>query len=148
MDPLSGGRERIEEREQAGGCHGRAKEPAARRAWRFPPASLGEDGRPDRQKWPGLMVELEDRVHPLEALAIGIAEIHELTAGDHRESESDKEESKKLRRGQGIGSLRPQLEPDLPGRQAGEKKQRQKRWSRQGGIPGGLGPYEKGGGER
>ena len=53
----------------------------------------------DAEERPRLVVELEDRVHPLELIAVVVLEVAELAAGDHRERQDEEPRGVEDRRG-------------------------------------------------
>ena len=55
------------------------------------PGAPGEDRAADGEERPGLVVELEDRVHPLQVGPVAVLEVDELAAADHPEAEQHEE---------------------------------------------------------
>src|SRR5262249_21057970 len=61
------------------------------------PPPFRESGGADGEKRPGLVVELEDRVHTLKLVAVAVLEVDELAAGHHCEAEKQQEARVDLR---------------------------------------------------
>ena len=107
----------IEGRHEDGGRDHHAKDHAPLSAG--VPGPPREDGGADRDQRPGLMVELEDRIHPLEVVPVVVLEIDELAPADHAEPEKDQERGEE----RGQVSLRRSQRP--PRFLAGERAEKQ-----------------------
>ena len=78
----------------------------------------GEDHAPDRDERPRLVVELEDRVHPLQVGPVAVLEVDELASADHPEAEHQQE------RGEHSGAVVARGAQARPGRPRGEQSQK------------------------